>query len=153
MPIPGSCVGVTAPLPVKACCRNFHLNKQAHKLNKRILGSVVNLITRIFRKISVKVCKCDKIQKKIIKIPICKKSPICGTRSRNIIQIRLGCQKFVCPDWMCQVTEWVELEWNWVVIILFLCLAKNLNSSHRRKNRVKTACAIKPATEELADVV
>ena len=53
MPITGSCVGVTAPLPVKACCRNFHLNKQAHKLNKRILGSVVNLITRIFRKISV----------------------------------------------------------------------------------------------------
>ena len=31
MPITGSCVGVTAPLPVKACCRNFHLNKQAHK--------------------------------------------------------------------------------------------------------------------------
>ena len=53
MPIPGSCVGVTAPLPVKACCRNFHLNKQAHKLDKRILGSVVDLITRIFRKISV----------------------------------------------------------------------------------------------------
>ena len=31
MPTAWSCVGVTASLPVKACCRHFHLNKQAHK--------------------------------------------------------------------------------------------------------------------------
>ena len=56
MPITGSCVGVTAPLPVKACCRNFHLNKQAHKFVRLYLHQALGVSDVFVHTLSLSVC-------------------------------------------------------------------------------------------------